>query len=112
MTHILKLRKQTRPMLQVSKYGIPQPWGTRYARHKAQAKFRREAYDLTPQEYYDCWMKSGKSFLCGRNKSAYSMRRIDFTMPWIASNIEIVSRSHLATLLGKRYYEKNYCVDF
>lgn len=104
-------RRSTYGKRRISPYGIPQPWGTRYSRHKAQAKHRREAYDLTAQEFYDCWVQSGRMHQCGNTKGDYSMRRIDFRLPWIRSNIEIVSRFYLAQRLGKRYWEKEYMVE-
>ena len=104
-------KRQHRPTIEmqgISPSGIPQPWGTRYARQKAQAKFRQEAYEMTPQQYYDVWVRSGKMELCGVGKNNYTMKRISERDPWAEWNVHIIPRPMLAELLGKRYAAKDY----
>ena len=106
-----KRKYQYRPTVEmagISPSGIPQPWGTRYARQKAQAKFRHEAYELTPQQYYDVWVRSGKMALCGVGKDNYTMKRLCESDPWAEWNVHIIPRKWLAHQLGKRYAEKDY----
>lgn len=105
------MKRQHRPTMEmcgISKSGLPQPWGTRFARHRAQAKFRGEAYELSAEQWYGVWVDSGHHLQCGRCKGSYSMKRIDESQPWAEDNVHIIRREQLAPLLGRRYAEEDY----
>lgn len=104
----MPLRKPTSLRNGQSPSGLPQPWGTRYARHRAQAKYRGEPYELTAQEYYDVWCQSGVMAHCGRTHGGYSLYRIDIRKPWQVGNITVITRRQLGHRLGRRYYQKDY----
>ena len=92
----------------LQKYWIPRPWNYRYARHKSQAKYRGEPYELTAEEYYTAWHNSGKKDLIGKTYSCYNMKRIDTTLPWRSDNIQIIQlRESMENRLLK-YYNKDY----
>jgi len=92
----------------VSTYGLPQPWSTRYARHKAQAKYRHELYELTPAQYYDIWLSSGRSSQAGRHKGQYTMIRVDSKLPWTEGNISIIRRSEHTKSNMNRYWSRGF----
>lgn len=64
----------------------------RWLRHKCQAKFRNEAYELPYDSWLTVWQDSGKMDLMGRRKGAYTMVRIDPQAPWHISNVAIMTR--------------------
>lgn len=103
------LNENTKPKT-VWTYGLPQPWSTRYARHKAQAKYRGEAYELSPAQFYDAWRDSGHSAEAGRNKGQYTMIRVDRTKPWKTGNISVISRAEHTKSELNRYWTKGFAV--
>jgi hypothetical protein len=97
-------------MLKVKTYGLPQPWSTRYARHKAQAKYRNEPYQLSPADYYDLWLASGHSGEAGRKRGQYTMIRVDRGKPWEPGNISIISRAEHTRGELNRYWTRGFAV--
>lgn len=93
----------TNPMgRQREKYFVPGPWNVRYARMKAQAKFRGDEWAFTCDEWYDMWVESGVMEHYGREPHQYCMVRKDPIESWSRKNTIIISRrKHLA----KKYYE-------
>jgi len=94
----------------VKTYGLPQPWSTRYARHKAQAKYRQEAYELSPAQFYDLWIESGHSEKAGRKRGEYTMIRVDRTKPWATGNVSIISRFEHTRSELNRYWARGFSV--
>lgn len=91
-------------------YGLPQPWSTRYARHKAQAKYRLESYELTPAQFYDIWQASGHNEEMGRKRGQYTMIRVDRTQPWREGNVSIISRAEHTKSEFNRYWSRGFSV--
>jgi len=81
---------------------LEMPWSVRYARMKAQAKFRRDEWSLSPDEYMKCWQDSGVMEHCGIASHQYCMVRKDPIESWCANNVIIVSRRKF---LSKKMYE-------
>jgi len=71
---------------------LKDPWHRRYARMKAQAKFRNEEWNLTPEEYMKMWEESGVKEHCGRQAHEYCMVRKDPIEAWSTNNCIIVTR--------------------
>lgn len=92
----------------ISPYGIVQPWGTRYSRHKAQAKFRGEPYELTAEEYHMVWLKSGKHTEIGTGKHNWVLKRLDERAPWHVSNVAVVPRNCYSQSKRRRYTDVGY----
>jgi len=95
-------------MQKVKTYGLPQPWSTRYARHKAQAKHRSETYELSPSEYYDVWHDSGHSGDAGRKRGQYTLIRVDRSKPWSKDNVSVITRSEHTRSELKRYWARGF----
>jgi hypothetical protein len=66
----------------------------RWLRQRAQAKHRREQYQLTWEEFRDIWIHSTKKGHIGATRGSYSMIRVDHTQPWQLGNVAIVSRGY------------------
>lgn len=63
-----------------------------FIKHKAQAKYRREEYSLTIDDWYslwdlDSWLKRG------RNKTSICLAQIDPKGGWHIDNVELISRT-------------------
>jgi len=81
---------------------LENPWNTRYSRMKAQAKFRMQEFNLTPQEYMKLWDDSGVKEHCGSKPHQYCMVRKDPIEAWSYNNCIIVPRR---MHLKKQVYE-------
>lgn len=95
-------------MQKVTTYGLPQPWSTRYARHKAQAKHRNEAYELSPTEYLYAWKNSGHHEQAGRRRGQYTMIRVDRSKPWSKTNVSIITRAEHTRGELQRYWARGF----
>ena len=94
-------------MTQTQKFP-PQPWRTRFARHRAQCKFRSEPTELTAADYYDIWQQSGHADACGRQVNSYTMVRANPALPWRSDNCAVISRQEHSRSIYKRYVQKTY----
>tara|TARA_R110000803_G_scaffold169012_1_gene232057 strand:+ start:599 stop:961 length:363 start_codon:yes stop_codon:yes gene_type:complete len=75
------------------------PWNRKYSRMKAQAKFRKEEFNLTPDEFMQVWEQSGVKEHIGREVYAYCMVRKESIEAWSVDNCIIVPRRmHLRKL--------------
>lgn len=74
------------------KYSLPHPWNQRYARAKAQAKFRREEWAFTEHTWYRHWQNSGVMQHRHREIQGYCMVRLDPIEAWGPHNCIIVPR--------------------
>jgi len=63
-----------------------------WQKHRAQAKYRREDYELTWEQWEDLWQDE-YWFKRGRHTDCYCLMRLDFTDSWRIDNVEIVERS-------------------
>jgi len=87
------------------------PIATRWARHRAQAKFRSEPYDLTCEEYSALWRSVGITDATqkpGRSSESWSMVRIDPHLPWRRDNVQMLTRSQYLQSFRTRYVALGY----
>ena len=71
---------------------LDDPWNRRYARMKAQAKYRGHEWNLPPEDYMQLWEQSGVKEHCGREPHQYCMVRKDPIEAWSKNNCIIVTR--------------------
>ena len=71
-----------------------------YNLNKAQAKFRREPFELTLKEYCTLWQ--GKIHLKGRLGTEYAITRLDTTKPWMLDNVAVMTRAELNAFIHTR----------
>jgi len=64
----------------------------KWQRHRAQAKFRREPYQLTFDQWLEAWQQSGHIHKMGRRLGDYTLIRVDTEQPWHRDNIKVISR--------------------
>lgn len=84
---------------------------TRYSRHRAQAKYRGEHYELKPEEYSMLWASVGitdRHQLTGRRADSWAMVRVDPSKPWRVDNIQMMTRSAYRKSYRHRYAELGY----
>lgn len=77
-----------------------------YLKHRAQAKFRGETYNLTFDEFANVW-EDELWFERGRSADSMCLSRIDFEGPWETSNIEVMSRGEHLKKKRRREYKLN-----
>ena len=61
-----------------------------WSRMKAQAKFRKEPWDLSWEDYNQIWDK--KWHLRGTEKGSYVLTKIDQSGVWHKDNVEVIPR--------------------
>ncbi len=68
-----------------------------WQKHRAQARFRKEEYNMTWEDWQGLWPH--ELFVQrGRDPDCLCMIRTDNTEPWVIGNVEIVTRrQHLQT---------------
>lgn len=99
--------KKPRPHIWISgpdefKHSMYTPW----LRSKAQAKFRKEEWNLTFDQFYDIWKNHWTRR--GRSPSDLSMMRIDPKHPWASNNIIILPRNEQIIRSCQQTMEKRY----
>lgn len=62
-----------------------------YLKHRAQARHRKESYELTVEEWFDLW-QGPQWFNRGRYSEAVCLVRLDLNLPWHKDNVEVVNR--------------------
>lgn len=62
-----------------------------WQKHRSQARHRKEAYDLTWQDFRTVW-PNALFVQRGRRPDNYCMIRLDNTKPWDISNVQVVTR--------------------
>lgn len=68
-----------------------------WLKHKAQARFRNEDYELTWSEWESIWSEAAWNNR-GRTSSSTCLQRIDRDLGWCVDNCELVSRhQHLSS---------------
>jgi hypothetical protein len=71
-----------------------------YARMKAQAKFRREPFALTWDEFYSIWAPVWEHR--GRSLEQLCLSRIDWTEAWEINNVQIITREEHFKIQGRQ----------
>lgn len=94
MTHFRRDSSLAEPPVAepIKKRKIKNTMRMRWLRHKCQAKYRKEVYDLPYDSWLMVWQDSGKQDKMGRRKGAYTMVRIDPKLPWHITNVAIMER--------------------
>lgn len=95
-------------------YNPSVPMSTRWARHRAQAKHRGEAYELTLEEFTDMWHTQGitdRTQHTGRRSDSVSMVRINPLLPWRKDNCEFLTRGEYLHSFRNRYHQLGYMKD-
>jgi hypothetical protein len=95
------LKGRSRPNLQKPRKLLPHKWKTgpdpltheqfgAWHQHRAQARHRREQYDLTFEQYQQVW---GDLFVKrGRARYEYCLTRLDPKLPWNLENTQAMTR--------------------
>lgn len=76
-----------------------------YQRTRAQAKYRKERFELSFEEYVFLWQDEWHNR--GKQSDQYCMTRIDNTKPWNIENTTIMLRSDQLSIHGKNRLNKN-----
>lgn len=85
-------------------YKLPRKYNRRYARAKAQAKFRGEGWTFTDKSWYKLWQDSGHIKRIGKQADCYCMARKNLQKPWGPHNCLIVERrKHLMATTTERH---------
>jgi hypothetical protein len=68
---------------------------TQWHRHRAQAHYRGELYELTAEQYQQWWRHEDRYLRRGRVAGSIVMARCRSDQPWHRDNITAISREHL-----------------
>jgi len=80
----------------------------KYLRAKAQAKYRKEHWDLTFEQWWAPWEASGRWSERTNDKHGYCMIQQNPDLGWIEGNLEVISRAeHLKTNRKRSNPNKN-----
>jgi len=71
-----------------------------HLKHRAQARFRGEEYNLTWEDWQELWRCCWQCR--GRKATELSLYRIDNKLPWDTSNVVVVENA-----LKAQYYQKD-----
>lgn len=63
-----------------------------WMKHKAQANFRGEKYELEWEDFEALWFDDDKWFKRGRTNESLCMSLIDYKLGWIKGNVEVITR--------------------
>lgn len=69
---------------------IPHKQNLAHQRHRAQARFRGEDYELSFEEFQYLWQDHWQER--GRARNQYCLHRIDPEMPWQIGNVVCIQR--------------------
>ena len=61
-------------------------------KHRSQAKYRKEAYELTYPDWQQLWHDPDEWAQRGRARDALVLTRKDLDKPWRLDNVEIITR--------------------
>jgi hypothetical protein len=95
------VRKAPRPYIWLTgtdpvKHEMYHPWQVAIA----QAKFRKEEWDFSFEEYYQLWLPHWDNR--GRDSLNVCMTREDMDAPWTAGNVVIMTRNEHLKRMGDR----------
>ena len=79
-----------------------------WLKHKAQAAYRGEPYELTYQQWADLWNKNNSWIYRGRGGDCLCLTMGDPTIGWHVDNVEIITRKEqlrrqCRNNVGKKY---------
>lgn len=98
-------RPRGKPQPHLVKYpGILAIQRRAYARMKAQAKFRRENFLLSWDEFYEIWIAVWEHR--GSRREQLCLSRIDFALDWSIDNVQIITREDHWRLQKENKYLK------
>jgi|TARA_B110000908_G_C10031376_1_gene347580 hypothetical protein len=75
-----------------------------WLKHRSQARYRKEYYDLTWEQFESLWIQEQDWDNRGKQSTNICMSQIDYNLGWTASNVEIITR-----LEQLRKPKKNKC---
>jgi hypothetical protein len=61
-------------------------------KHRAQARYRKEDYELTIEQWFELWSDNDKFLNRGRKPDEWVLTRKDSEGAWSVSNVEIITR--------------------
>lgn len=73
-------------------------------KHRQQARFRNEDYDLTPEDFIALWPKKLWAKR-GRSRNSLCLVRVDLALPWSKQNCAVISRLEQLRTTNKRRKE-------
>jgi hypothetical protein len=76
-----------------------------YLKHRSQARFRGEDYQLTFEEWHSLWTPETLSQR-GRSSESLVLTRINWDLEWSLTNVTLVNRKHHLKLNGQRRKQK------
>ena len=76
-----------------------------YLRFRAQCLYRKEAIELTIEDWFDLWKDPLVWAQRGRGSDNYSITRIDRELPWRYDNCVIITRREQAQASQRRGVE-------
>ena len=71
-----------------------------YLKHRAQARYRSEQYDLTFEEWHSFWTPETLAQR-GRNIDSLVLTRKDWDLAWCVDNVHIITRKQHLKLSGE-----------
>jgi len=84
-------------------------WRVKFLRHRCQAKYRKEAYKLSYDDFLTVWYDSGQWQRAGLRTNTYQMKRLNPKLPWQTNNVTIVQ--HHWRLVNKPIHQLTYTVS-
>lgn len=67
------------------------PWYQFYRQQRGNAKLRGIEFNLSPEEWWDIWCKSGKFLERGKGPDKYCMARYGDVGPYAVGNVKIIT---------------------
>jgi hypothetical protein len=80
-------------------------------RCKAQAKFRKQEWNISILEYIALWMQDDRHLRKGRSADCLTMTRIDKTKPWSKDNVEFLTRREHMRSIYTGIVKKDYIIE-
>jgi hypothetical protein len=77
-----------------------------YLKHRSQANFRGEEYELTFEDWHSQWTEETFAQR-GRAIDSLVLTRVDWEAAWELDNIQVVEKSQHLKLAGKHRRKKN-----
>jgi len=71
-----------------------------WLQQRNQAQWREEGWTIDFDTWKQIWTDSGQWANRGRERGTYCMSRLDWSLPWTADNVAIITREAHARLQG------------
>jgi len=79
-----------------------------FLKHRSQARFRQEQYDLTFEDWQAIW--TPETFAKrGRAIDSITLTRVDWDLPWDRDNVQLIKKSQQLKISGE-YRRRNNSV--